>query len=71
MPLPKKSQQESPEAFMSRCISDEKVKTEYPDQKQRTAVCLSRACEQLDYVDATNLILQYQSKGDFKSIRKV
>ena len=66
MPLPKKSQQESPEAFMSRCMSDEKVKTEYPGQEQRTAVCLSRACEHLNYIDGSNLILQYKSEGVFK-----
>ena len=66
MPLPKKDRKESPEAFMSRCMSNDKVKTEYPNQEERTAICLSRACDHFDYIDATNLVLIHQSKGNFK-----
>ena len=66
MPLPKKSKKESPEDFMSRCLSDDQMKSEYPDQEQRTAICISKACENSSYIDASNLILKYKSEGDFK-----
>ena len=66
MPLPRKIKKESPEKFMSRCMSDDKMKSEYPDQEQRTAICLSKACENSSYIDASNLILKYKSEGKFK-----
>ena len=65
MPLPRKNKKESPDKFMSRCMSDDKMKSEYPDQEQRTAICISKACENSSYIDASNLILKYQSKGRF------
>ena len=42
MPLPKKGEQETPEQFMSRCMSDDIMKKEYKDNKQRVAVCLTQ-----------------------------
>ena len=42
MPLPKKKKEESRSVFMSRCISGDKMKKEFPDIKQRIAVCLSQ-----------------------------
>ena len=45
MPLPERGDKESREVFISRCVSDDKTKQEYPDQKQRVAVCLSKAAE--------------------------
>ena len=47
-------------------MSDDKMKSEYPDQEQRTAICLSKACENSSYIDASNLILKYKSEGKFK-----
>lgn len=42
MPLakPKKSDQDK-QSFISRCMSDEKTKKEFPDQKQHLAYCYS------------------------------
>lgn len=41
MPLPKPNSGETESDFMSRCMGDDKVRSEYPDRNQRTAVCLS------------------------------
>lgn len=43
MPLPKRNKGESESDFISRCMGDSKVRSEFPDQKQRVAVCQSRA----------------------------
>ena len=45
MPIPNKKENEKPNEFMSRCMSDSNMKEEYPVNKQRTAVCLSKASD--------------------------
>ncbi len=42
MPLPSKQNKEGKSQFMSRCLSDSIMKKEFPDMKQRIAVCLSK-----------------------------
>lgn len=39
MPLPKPRKGESHDDFMGRCMNDDAMQEEYPDQKQRYAVC--------------------------------
>lgn len=39
MPLPNKTKGESKDDFVSRCMIDEKMKSEFPDSLQRLAVC--------------------------------
>lgn len=41
MPLPSKRKDETPDKFMDRCLSDETVNREFPNAKQRYAVCQS------------------------------
>ncbi|MEX0597885.1 MAG: hypothetical protein WD512_15450 [Candidatus Paceibacterota bacterium] len=42
MPIPEKKDNEEKNKFLNRCMSDETMKQEYPDAKQRVAVCLSQ-----------------------------
>ena len=42
MPLPTPKKDEKENDFISRCMGDETMKAEYPEQKQRTAVCYSQ-----------------------------
>lgn len=42
MPLISKRDGESKRDFISRCVGDDKVTKEFPDQKQRLALCFSR-----------------------------
>lgn len=42
MPLPKPSLGESADEFVGRCVSDDKVTSEFPDRDQRVAVCISQ-----------------------------
>ena len=41
MPIPKPKKGEKQRAFISRCMSNDTMQREYPDRKQRTAVCFS------------------------------
>lgn len=43
MPLPSRKLGESRDEFISRCVRDSKIKSEFPDLKQRVAVCSTQA----------------------------
>lgn len=42
MPLITPHKEESEQAFVSRCMGDETMNKDFPDQKQRAAVCYSQ-----------------------------
>ena len=42
MPLPSPRKDQKQSEFISSCMSNEVMKKEYPDQKQRAAVCYSQ-----------------------------
>jgi hypothetical protein len=43
MPIPKREKGEEAQKFMGRCMTSEVMGKEYPDQKQRVAVCTSQS----------------------------
>ena len=63
MPLPSKKDGEDRNNFMSRCMSDPKMSKEYPDNKQRVAVCISKATEDMDYIEAADFHLNVNEYG--------
>ena len=67
MPIPKRAKNEPPKQFMSRCMGDDVMKEEYPDQKQRTAICMGKACEYAKYIEIADLQLNYDSTADEKA----
>ena len=42
MPLPTPNKGEDSQAFVSRCMGSAVMQREFPDQKQRSAVCYSQ-----------------------------
>ena len=42
MPLPKPNKGEEKDTFISRCMSNDIMKEEYPKEKQRVAICYSQ-----------------------------
>jgi hypothetical protein len=42
MPIPERKQNEDKQKFVSRCMSNETMKKEYPDSQQRVAICLGQ-----------------------------
>ena len=63
MPVPSKRKDEDKNTFMSRCMSDEKMKKEFPDNKQRTAVCISKACEGMDMIAQADFQIYFEEHG--------
>lgn len=61
MPLPQRGKKESKEEFMSRCMSNDKVKKEFPDQSQRVAVCMGNA--NLSAMEAADMAYSYETFG--------
>ena len=45
MPLPSQKKGEDRKSFISRCMSDDTMKKEYPQTKQRISVCVQKAKE--------------------------
>ena len=62
MPIPKPNKDEKSQQFVARCMDDEMMKKEYPESKQRVAVCLSQTkaslieqvCDIISYNDIEN-----------------
>jgi len=42
MPIPSPDKREEQQNFMSRCMINETMRKEFPDNKQRSAVCYSK-----------------------------
>jgi hypothetical protein len=43
MPIPSKKPNEDNQKFVSRCMGNESMKKEYPDTKQRVAICIGQS----------------------------
>lgn len=43
MPLPTRNKDEDAKKFVNRCMSNDKMRQEYPDSEQRIAVCVSQS----------------------------
>jgi len=63
MPLPEKREGEKPGEFIARCMSNPKIHEEYPDQDQRTAVCMSKACEGMSHIEAADFQINFEEYG--------
>ncbi len=61
MPLPSRKEDESAENFVNRCMSDDKTSKEFPDRKQRLAVCTSKAMEGLSIIQAVELAVDLRN----------
>lgn len=45
--MPTRNQNENKEDFISRCMSDEEMKNEFPDEAQRFAVCQTKLASEV------------------------
>ena len=48
---------------MSRCMSDSVMKSEYPNQPQRSAICMSKATEDCGRIEAADFKMNYDNYG--------
>ncbi|MDD4985568.1 MAG: HK97 family phage prohead protease [Dehalococcoidales bacterium] len=63
MPIPKPRSDEPEDEFISRCMGDEVMNEEYPDNEQRAAVCYSQWSNKAE-VNMEKKTLQIQLKKD-------
>lgn len=61
MPIPKRKPDEDKEKFVSRCMGNETMKKDYPDQKQRVAICIGQATADCDCVETADFELQMEA----------
>lgn len=71
MPLPKPTVGEDRDSFVSRCMRDSKVTSEFPDSDQRLAVCISQyEGKQMteEHVDLEEYIEEQEAKSETMDI---
>ena len=56
MPLPKREKDEEAQKFMSRCMTSEVMSEEYPNQKQRVALCIQQSRAEADIFDLKKMV---------------
>lgn len=75
MPIPKRKENEDRQAFVSRCMGNETMKKEYPDTKQRVAICLGQTRTKsglFDYVlDILGFSLSYNDCEECGSVEEI
>ena len=60
MPIPNRRKDEQKDNFVSRCMSNEVMKKDYPDEKQRVAICIQQASAELNIIEAADFELQME-----------
>ena len=63
MPLPKRNKDEDKDKFVSRCMSNETMKSEYPNSQQRVAICIDQATADCGCIEAADFKLQVEAFG--------
>lgn len=63
MPIPNRRKDEQKDNFVSRCMSNETMKKEYPDEKQRVAICIQQATAECDCVEAADFKYTFEQYG--------
>lgn len=61
MPIPNRKKDENKDGFVSRCMSNETMKKEYPDEKQRVAICVQQATANCDNIESADFELQMEA----------
>jgi len=63
MPIPKRRKNEEKQTFVSRCMGDEVMKKDYPNNQQRIAICLDQATADCGCVEAADFKMQMENYG--------
>ena len=68
MPLPTPQENEDREAFLERCLSDDKVTEEFPDNDQRFAVCQQQWEENKEAKNMTDRTIDIKKTDSYNNI---
>jgi hypothetical protein len=63
MPIPSRRKDEQKDNFVSRCMSNETMKKDYPDEKQRVAICIQQATADCNCIEAADFQMQIEAYG--------
>jgi hypothetical protein len=66
MPIPKRESGEEAQKFMGRCMTSDVMKGEYPDQKQRVAVCTSQSRAEADVFNFSEMVFDELVYSEWK-----
>lgn len=61
MPIPNRNKDEKKDDFVSRCMSNETMKKEYPDETQRVAICIRQATAGCNVIESADFELQMEA----------
>lgn len=64
MPLPEPKDNEEKQEFTERCMSNDVMKREFPENKQRYAVCMKQWEGENEDIDLLKRIDNYLNKDD-------
>mgnify|MGYP005839640033 CR=1 len=67
MPIPKRQPDEEAQQFMGRCMTSEVMAEEYPDQKQRVAICMQKSREGATKGNLSAMVQDELAYSKFKS----
>jgi len=67
MPIPKREKGEEAQKFMGRCMTADVMREEYPDQKQRVAVCTSQSRAGADKYNLSSMVQEELVYGEYDS----
>jgi len=70
MPIPTRKENENRKDFLSRCLSDDKLMKEFPENGQRFAVCLSKASEDCSVLESMDMAYEYNTYGFTEEINE-
>jgi len=70
MPTPKREKGEEAQKFMGRCMTSDVMKEEYPEQKQRVAVCTSQSRDGADKTNLSKLVIEELVYANYEADRK-
>lgn len=68
MPIPQKGEKETVQDFLSRCMGDSTMNTEYPDKSQRYAVCMRSV--KASYMDSIEYAHYDETYGSTEEINE-
>jgi hypothetical protein len=63
MPIPNRRKDEEKDNFVSRCMNNETMKKEYPEEKQRVAICIQQATADCNCIEAADFQMQIEVYG--------
>jgi hypothetical protein len=65
MPIPERRKDEEEQSFISRCMGDKIMVKDYPDQKQRAAICYRQANVKKDGKAESKANVQIKASVEF------